>query len=108
MEEDDVGQCDEEMSMTAICEASGAGIVLPARCDRAAAEVLLPEFVAAVGLQPISIDGSGVEHVGQAVLQLLVSARRSGGGAVITASPALLDAVQLTGLESELFEEAAL
>jgi anti-anti-sigma regulatory factor len=96
------------MPMTASSDANPGGIVLPARCDRAAAEVLLPEFVAAMGLTPIHVDGSGVEHVGQAVLQLLVSARRSGGGAVIAASAALHDAVRLTGLEAELFEEAAL
>lgn len=80
-------------------------ITLPARCDRAAAEAIWPELVAALGNGAIEIDGSGVEHVGQAVLQLLVSARRSGGGAKITASPVLQDAAGLTGLTSELFEE---
>ncbi|MBH0112404.1 STAS domain-containing protein [Novosphingobium sp. YJ-S2-02] len=80
-------------------------IVLPARCDRAAAEVLWPELVGAMGNGATRIDASGVEHVGQAVLQLLVSARRSGGGAVITASPALLEAARLTGLDDELFED---
>ncbi|GAM05843.1 STAS domain-containing protein, partial [Novosphingobium sp. MBES04] len=80
-------------------------ISLPVRCDRAAAEALWPELVGAVGNAPIEIDGSSVEHVGQAVLQLLVSARRSGGGARIDASPALLQAAVLTGLQSELFEE---
>ncbi|CDO36991.1 MULTISPECIES: STAS domain-containing protein [Novosphingobium] len=83
-------------------------IILPARCDRAAAEAIWPELVAAMGDGPTAIDGSGVEHVGQAVLQLLVSARRSDGGATITPSPALLDAAQLTGLTSELFEESKL
>lgn len=81
-------------------------ITLPARCDRAAAEAICPELVAAVGSGVTRIDGSGVEHVGQAVLQLLVSARRSGGGAVIAASPALLEAARLTGLTAELFEES--
>jgi hypothetical protein len=83
-------------------------ISLPARCDRAAAEAVWPEFVAAVGNGPITVDGAAVEHVGQAMLQLLVSARRSGDGAVITASPALRDAALLTGLTSELFEEGTL
>lgn len=83
-------------------------IVLPARCDRAAAEALCPELVAAMGSGVTKIDASGVEHVGQAVLQLLVSARRSGGGAFITTSPALLDAARLTGLMKELFEEGDL
>lgn len=80
-------------------------VTLPTRCDRAAAEALWPELVAAVGNEAVAIDGSGVEHVGQAVLQLLVSARRSGGGAHISASEALREAARLTGLESELFEE---
>ncbi|MBT0666946.1 STAS domain-containing protein [Novosphingobium profundi] len=85
-----------------------SSVILPARCDRAAAEALWPELVAAVSNDPTRIDASGVEHVGQAVLQLLVSARRSNGGAVITASPALRAAAQLTGLEAELFEESEL
>jgi ABC-type transporter Mla MlaB component len=79
-------------------------IILPARCDRAAAEALWPELVAAMGASATKIDGSAVSHVGQAVLQLLVSARRSGGGASITPSAALLDAAELTGLTAELFE----
>ena len=83
-------------------------ITLPARCDRAAAEAIWPELVAAMGSDPTAIDGSAVEHVGQAVFQLLVSARRSGAGAVITASPALKEAAALTGLVTELFEVNAL
>jgi len=83
-------------------------ITLPARCDRAAAEALWPEFVAAMGAGATAVDGTAVTHVGQAVLQLLVSARRSGNGASITASPALLDAADLTGLSAELFEETGL
>ncbi|GGN58406.1 MAG: chemotaxis protein CheX [Novosphingobium sp.] len=83
-------------------------ITLPARCDRAAAEAVWPELVAALGSGAIRIDGSAVEHVGQAVLQLLVSARRSGDGAHITPSPALEDAARLTGLTAELFEESEL
>lgn len=83
-------------------------ITLPARCDRAAAEAIWPELVAAMGSRPTAIDGSAVEHVGQAVLQLLVSARRSGAGAIIAASPALTEAAVLTGLVTELFEENAL
>lgn len=81
-------------------------ISLPARCDRATVESLLPEFVAAVGGDPIRVDGTQVTHAGQALLQLLVSARRSIDGVVIDASPALRDAAALTGLTHELFEEA--
>lgn len=85
-----------------------SSITLPGRCDRAAAEAIWPEFVAALGNGALSIDGSAVEHVGQAMLQLLVSARRSGGGAEIQASPALKEAARLTGLTTELFEESEL
>ena len=80
-------------------------LTLPRRCDRAATAAMVPEFVAASGRSPIEIDGSAVTQVGQAMLQLLASARRSGKGAVITASPALLDAAQLAGLATELFGE---
>ena len=81
-------------------------VLLPAACSRTAAEALLPELVAAMGQGPVTIDGSAVTQVGQAVLQLLVSARRSGEGATITPSPALLDAAMLAGLTGELFDEA--
>jgi hypothetical protein len=79
-------------------------IKLPARCDRAAAEALFPEFVAAMGSGATEVDGEGVTQVGQAVLQLLVSARRSGSGATIKPSEALLSAAGLTGLSGELFD----
>lgn len=80
-------------------------VLLPAACTRTAAEALYPELLAAMGQGPVTIDGSGVTQVGQAVLQLLVSARRSGDGATIAPSPALLDAAELAGLTSELFDE---
>lgn len=82
-------------------------IKLPARCDRAAAEALFPEFVAAMGSEATEVDGEGVTQVGQAVLQLLVSARRSGGGVTIRASQALVNAAAMTGLSGELFDEEA-
>jgi hypothetical protein len=81
-------------------------VPLPAACTRTAAEALLPELVTAMGQGPIRIDGSAVTQVGQAVLQLLVSARRSGEGATITPSAALLDAAALAGLADELFDGA--
>ncbi len=80
-------------------------IALPSRCDRAAAETLLPEFVAAMGSGRIEIDGRQVSQVSQAMLQLLLAVRRSGEGAAILPSPALLDAAQLTGLSAQLFDE---
>lgn len=80
-------------------------ITLPERCDRAAAEALHPELVAALGAEPLRIDASATTQIGQAVLQLLVSARRTGAGAVIAPSPALRDAAALCGLTDELFDE---
>lgn len=82
-------------------------VILPPACTRTAAEALLPELVAAMGHGPIAIDGSAVTQVGQAVLQLLVSARRSGEGATIAPSAALLDAAILAGLAEELFDEVS-
>ena len=78
---------------------------LPERCDRAAAEALLPEFVAALGSGPLQIDASATRQCGQAMLQLLVSARRTGEGARITPSPALIDVALLCGLDGELFDD---
>jgi len=80
-------------------------ITLPARCDRAAAEALWPEMVAAMGEAPLRIDGEAVTHIGQSMLQLLVSARRTGAGAAIAPSQALREAAVLTRLTDELFEE---
>lgn len=82
-----------------------SSISLPARCDRATVETLLPEFSAQVGASSLRIDGREVTHVGQALLQLLVSARRSIENVVIDPSPALREAAILTGLTHELFEE---
>lgn len=79
-------------------------IVLPARCDRAAAEALLPEFQAALGSGPLSVDASETQQIGQAMLQLLLSARRTGEGAAIIPSDALRETARLTGLENALFE----
>ena len=79
-------------------------ITLPARCDRAATEALLPEFQAALGTGPLSIDASATQQIGQPMLQLLISARRTGEGATITPSPALREAARLTGLDVALFE----
>lgn len=79
-----------------------ATIVLPPRCDRAAVAALLPEFRAAQGDEPLQVDARAVEQLGQAALQLLLSARRTGGGAQLMPSAALLAAARLTGLETAL------
>jgi hypothetical protein len=78
---------------------------LPARCDRAAVQTILVDLAAAIGPDPVEIDASEVEQAGQALLQLLVSARYSGGGARIIPSDALRKASSLAGLEQELFGE---
>ena len=83
-------------------------ITLPQDCDRAAAAAILPELVAASGAVPLEIDGTAVRRVGQAMLQVLLAARRSGAGAMITPSEPLRETAQLTGLERALFDlEAA-
>jgi anti-anti-sigma regulatory factor len=83
-------------------------ITLPERCDRGAAEALLPEFTSACAGGPVRVDASAVTYAGLAMLQLLTSARRSCEGLQIAASPALRDAARLTGLERELFDEGDL
>jgi hypothetical protein len=37
-------------------------IILPARCDRAATQALLPEFQAALGSGPLAIDASATSR----------------------------------------------
>ncbi|MBF9152016.1 STAS domain-containing protein [Novosphingobium jiangmenense] len=78
-------------------------ITLPERCDRAAAEALLPEMIAALGSGALEIDARGCRQIGQAMLQLLISARQTGDGAVIHPSDALREVASLTGLTDELF-----
>lgn len=81
-------------------------ITLPSRCDRAAAEALLPEMVAALGTGVIHIDGRDCSQIGQVMLQLLVSARRTGDGATIQASQFMRESARQFGLEAELFDDA--
>lgn len=81
-------------------------ITLPERCDRSAAEALLPELIDLVAVGDAEIDASAVTRIGQPMLQLLVSARRS-GEVRITPSAELEEAARLAGLESILFDEGA-
>lgn len=83
-----------------------AKIVLPKTCDRSAVRALVPEFVAALDGGRIEVDGQAVEQAGQALLQLLASARRSGQGAGIEPSRALHDIATRAGLSAQLFDEA--
>lgn len=82
-------------------------ITLPARCDRAAAEALLPEMVAALGSGVLHIDARECTQIGQVMLQVLISARRSGDGALIEPSQALRETASQLGLEAELFDGTA-
>lgn len=80
-------------------------ICLPQVCDREAVIGLLPAFVAAVGVRPMVVDGRAVRRIGQPMLQLLLSASKSGAGAVIeNPSQALRDAAQLAGLTTALLK----
>ncbi|MEL7199262.1 MAG: STAS domain-containing protein [Pseudomonadota bacterium] len=81
-------------------------LVLPETCDRAATKALYHDLCDAMGTTPLSIDASHVSKVGQAMLQLLVSAQRSEGGiAIEKASSAFNGAVKLAGLQDVLGEE---
>lgn len=79
-------------------------ITLPARCDRAAAEALLPELVAGLGAGALHINARDCTQIGQAMLQILVSARRTGDGAMIEPSSHLRETARQLGLETELFD----
>lgn len=81
-------------------------IILPDHCDRAAIEELLPAIRAAAEAGPIRIDAGAVSHAGQALVQLLASARLSQPGCTIVPSPAVATAATLTGLATELFGES--
>ena len=82
-------------------------IKLPSRCDRAAALALLPEFRAAAAAGRISVDATSVTQIGQAALQLLVSACRSGAGATIMTSTEVMEAAELACLADVLFDGEA-
>lgn len=87
---------------------STTAIALPARNDRAAAEQLLTELVARLDADatgPIVIDGIAVEQIGQAMLQVLLSLRRSASGTTLSASPALRETALLCGLSEQLFDD---
>ena len=80
-------------------------IMLPSICDRSAAAALYPELAESLGPAPLAVDAARVERIGQAMLQLLVSAARSEGGIVVhQPSPAFTAALRLTGLDHVLME----
>lgn len=77
---------------------------LPPRCDRATVEALLPDLVAAVGTGPLTIDAAQVTHVSQALLQLIISARRTSDTVRIVPSQALSEIARMAGLAAFLNE----
>ncbi len=80
-------------------------IALPPVCDRSAAAALYPELAESLGATPLGIDAGRVEKIGQAMLQLLVSAAKSEGGITIhQPSPAFTAALELTGLDFVIME----
>ncbi len=83
-------------------------IVLPPVCDRAATAALYPEMSESLGSHPLAIDASRVERLGQAMLQVLVSAARTECGIVINEPSAAFTAtLRLTGLEKVVMEGIA-
>jgi anti-anti-sigma regulatory factor len=83
-------------------------ITLPSKCDRAAASALVPDLSDTLGAQPLTVNAAQVERIGQAMLQLLVSAARTEGGIALTdPSEPFAAAVRLAGLEAILLEEAS-
>ncbi|MBA4049305.1 MAG: chemotaxis protein CheX [Sphingomonas sp.] len=78
-------------------------LTLPTRCDRPAAAALLPELRAAVAAGGVAIDGAEVAHFGQAMLQLLLSARKMLAAQKqpmpVTASPAMQAALATADAE---------
>lgn len=84
------------------------GIKLPAVCDSLASEVLKAELIELCGVSAVEVDASEVSKMGQACLQVLVSAARTSGGISLrNPSDEFGAAVALTGLTGVLGLEAA-
>lgn len=79
-----------------------ASITLPERCDRAASEELLAQLRAAPS-GPLLLDARDVSQFGQAMLQVLVSARKSRPDVTIEASQVVRETAHHTGLFDILF-----
>jgi anti-anti-sigma regulatory factor len=81
-------------------------LVLPPTCDRAAARAFLPDIRDALGPNPMIVDASEVERIGQAMLQVLVAAARSDSGITIASpSAAFTEVLRLSGLDQVLASE---
>ncbi len=80
-------------------------ITLPPVCDRSAASAIYPEIAESLGPAPLVVDAARVERIGQAMLQLLVSASRTEGGiAIHQPSPAFTAALELARLDHVVME----
>lgn len=80
----------EEKKMSSAEVGGDACLALPAQCGNAATRDLHGALLEAAGAGAIRIDASAVSSIGQSVLQLLLSARRtaeSGGQAFDIAAP---------------------
>lgn len=83
-----------------------SAFTLPSICDRAAARTLHVDLHGANEDAPIVFDASKVERIGQAMLQVLVSAEQSVSGITVKdASEAFLEATRLAGLAPVLTPE---
>ena len=81
-------------------------VTLPTICDRAAARSLYPELLEAVGATTVTVEAGSVERIGQAMLQLLVSASETESGISLhSPSEPLVNAIRLAGLEASLGAE---
>lgn len=83
-------------------------IVLPATVDRSATQTLVGEIRTAIEqTQDFAVDAANVERIGQAGLQLLMSAKKSAAAAslgfgILRPSVAVREAAALTGLSAHL------
>lgn len=81
-------------------------IILPARLDQEAVRQLAQDMQNILQDSGVTIDGSAVEKIGLAGLQLLASALRSGSSSspisLTSASADLLRAAQMAGLSAAL------
>ncbi len=82
-------------------------VSLPSICDRAAAKAVRADFSDALAIEPIQVDASEVTRMGEAVLQVLVSAAHSEGGiTVVSPSDTFIETVAMVGLE-DLFNKGS-
>lgn len=83
-------------------------LTLPARCHRDAADAMLPLLRDGIAAGDVAIDGADVTQLGQSMLQLLFSARKTaanqGVAFAITASDTMRAALTSAGAEHLLDE----